>query len=290
VGGTHATGALVAEQQWILRSQPRRVALDSNTEADPLLAAIASAADGISARRWGIAMPDPFDYALGIGRFRDVGKFDALDGVDVRAALAERLGVGPDALTFTNDADAFTLGEWLTGAGRGSQRCVGITLGTGVGSGWVAGGAVVDPGIPAGGRIHRLELDGRPLEDTMSRRAIRRAYRAATGSEDDVREIAVSPDPVAREVLRHALNGLGRAMATPIADFGADVVVIGGSMARSWDLFEPWVRSGWEAVETRPLPPLRVAFDSDTAPLVGAAYAGWQSGRQEAGPAGRTKR
>jgi glucokinase len=273
VGGTHATGALIAEPGWALRTQPHRVELDSHADAATLLADIASAVAGMQAQRWGVAMPDPFDYAAGIGRFRDVGKFDALDGVDVRAGLAEHLAVDPGTLTFCNDADAFTLGEWLVGAARGARRCVGITLGTGVGSGWVADGAVVDPGMPAGGRIHQLELDGRPLEETMSRRAIRAAYVAATGSDADVREIATSPDPVAHDVLRHALTGLGRAMAGPIADFGADVVVIGGSMARSWALFEPWVCAGWADVEARTVPALRTALDSDTAPLVGAAYA-----------------
>ncbi|MCW2496813.1 MAG: hypothetical protein JWQ77_2737 [Jatrophihabitans sp.] len=277
VGGTHATGALITGQEWTVRTAPLRVELNAHAPAELLLDEMASAATGLSAERWGVAMPDPFDYVHGIGRFRDVGKFDALDGVDVRAGLAARLGVDGAALTFCNDADAFTLGEWVAGAGVGTRRCVGLTLGTGVGSGWVVDGHVVDPGEPLGGRIHQLHVDGRPLEETMSRRAIRAAYARASGDhEADVREIAGlarSGDPTAVAVLQAALGGLGRAMAGPVADFAPDVLVVGGSMARSWTLFEPWLLQGWVAVESRTPPPFRVAVDSDTAPLIGAAYA-----------------
>ena len=276
IGGTHATGALVAEGDWSVAATPVRVDLDSHAVARVLLDAIASAADGLRADRWGIAMPDPFDYERGIGRFHDVGKFDALDGVDVRTELAGRLDVPARALTFCNDADAFTLGEWAVGAGRGAHRCVGLTLGTGVGSGWTVDGQVVDPGTPPGGRIHQIGVAGAPLEETMSRRAIRRAYAAATGDGDaDVREIAaraVSGEISAVRVLRDALTALGRGLAGPVGQFRADVMVVGGSMTGSWDLFEPWVFDGWTAIGTTP-PPIRLADHAETAPLIGAALA-----------------
>jgi glucokinase len=70
-------------------------------------------------------------------------------------------------------------------------------------------------------------------------------------------------------VLAHALRSLGRALAAPIHDFGADLVVVGGSMSASWELFEGWFREG--AGESA-VPPVRVAADTDTAPLFGAAY------------------
>lgn len=277
VGGTHATSALIGSTGWTVLSEPTRVTLDSHAPASDLLDAIAAAAGGLSAATWGIAMPDPFDYVRGIGRFHDVGKFDALDGVDVRAGLATRLGVEPCVLTFCNDADAFTLGEWAAGAGRGSHRVVGLTLGTGVGSGWIADGRVVDPGTPLGGRIHQVSVDGRPLEATMSRRAIRAAYAARTGDRDaDVQQIAErarSGEGSAVYVLREALIGLGRAIARPITDFAADAVVVGGSMTGSWTLFEPWVLSGWATATAGPPPVLRLAEHPDRAPLIGAALA-----------------
>ena len=277
IGGTHATSALIMSNEWAVRSDLCRVEINSHADADSLLNSMAAAANGIQADQWGIAMPDPFDYVQGVGRFRDVGKFDALDGVDVRSGLAQRLGVDPDALAFCNDADAFTLGEWAVGAGRGTHRCVGLTLGTGVGSGWTIDGHVVDPGSPPGGRIHRLHLDGKPLEDTMSRRAIRAAYATATDDASaDVHDIATrarAGEQSAITVLRTALSGLGRALAAPVLGFGADVLVVGGSMTGSWDLLEPWVIAGWTSTTATAPPPVRRAERGEEAPLIGAAIA-----------------
>ncbi len=273
IGGTHVTAAHVDADTWQLSRSAHRVDLDAQAGAEVILDAIASAAAGAHEQAWAVAMPDPFDYVRGIGRFHDVGKFEALDGVDVRAGLAHRLGLEPGRLSFCNDADAFTVGEWLVGAGRGAERVVGLTFGTGVGSGWIDGGRVVDPGVPDGGRAHRLTIDGRPLEDVMSRRAIRRGYTAAGGDPAaDVREIAQRArdgEQRAADVLARALRGAGRVLAGPIAAFGADLVVVGGSMAQSWPLLGPWFADG---AGERGLPPVRVAADSATAPLVGAGY------------------
>ena len=274
IGGTHVTGAHISDDPWRLTGSPTRVDIDGHAAAAEILDGMASAArDSGPAPRWAVAMPDPFDYERGIGRFHGVGKFESLDGVDVRSELAQRLGRDSDELHFCNDADAFTVGEWLVGSARGATRVVGLTLGTGVGSGWIDRGHVVDPGVPPGGRAHQLFVDGAALEDSMSRRAIRRAYADATGDVDaDVREIADrarAAETAAQAVLAHALRSLGRALAAPIHDFGADLVVVGGSMSASWELFEGWFREG--AGESA-VPPVRVAADSDTAPLFGAAY------------------
>lgn len=274
VGGTHVTAATVDTMRHEVRERSRH-SLDSSAAApailDTLRAAAMTLADTVPAR-WAVAMPDPFDYELGIGRFHGVGKFESLAGVDVRSGLVCRLGNAPEELHFCNDADAFTVGEWLVGAARGTTRVTGLTLGTGVGSGWVDGGRIVDPGRPPGGRAHRLCIAGAPLEETMSRRAIRRAYACATGDhEADVREIAERArggDEPSRTVLAHALRSLGSALAGPIRDFGAEVIVVGGSMSASWDLYEPWFREAADGV----LPPVRIAARADAAPLLGAAY------------------
>jgi glucokinase len=276
IGGTHCTAALVDAASWQVVGEHHRVDVDSRAGTEQILDAFAAAAADLAApagARWAVAMPDPFDYPGGIGRFHGVGKYEALDGVDVRGGLLARLPGSPADIVFANDADAFTVGEWVAGAAAGTRRAVGLTLGTGVGSGWVDSGHVVDPGSPAGGRAHRLFVDGVPLEDAMSRRAIRRAYAAATGDTDaDVREIserARAGDGSAAGVLAHSLHALGRALAPVVHAFGADVVVVGGSMSGSWELFEPWFREGAGPV---PVPPTPVAADPDGAPLIGAAH------------------
>jgi glucokinase len=271
VGGTHVSAASVDPGSWRVE-QVTRSSLDADGAADALLDRFGHAGSALRAPRgatWGVAMPDPFDYERGIGRFAGVGKFTALRDVDVRDGLRRRL---PGEFVFVNDADAFLLGEWVAGAARGARRCAGITLGTGVGSGWLVDGKIADPGEPAGGRLHRMTIGGRPLEDVVSRRAIRRAYAAAGGDPDaDVQEIAEaarSGSAVARQVLDDAMAALGDVVGRCVSDFGAELLVIGGSMSASWDLFEPAFRAGAAGY---PMPPVVLAERGDDAPLVGAA-------------------
>lgn len=276
VGGTHVSCALVRVGTWTV-SQERRVPLDSNADADHILQTFVGAGAQLTpahASVWGVAMPDPFDYVNGIATFRDVGKFDAIYGVDVGAVLRERLPGRPTRVCFLNDADAFILGEWSTGAARGFSHCVGITLGTGLGSGWLIGGEVTDsaPGVPPLGRARTIIVNGAGLEETMSRRALRNAYAARTGDvAADVLEICLRArdgESAALDTLRSGLRGLGAGMSRPLREFGTDVVVIGGSMAASWDLFEPWFREGLDWADA---PPVRLAVDPDHAALIGAA-------------------
>lgn len=288
VGGTHVTAAVLDLTSGGYVREPRRLDVDSHANAPAILAAFARAgreATDEAGLRWGVAMPDPFDYVSGVGRFHGVGKYEALDGVDVRSPL-ERDLPRPASITFVNDADAFALGEAHGGAARGYRRCVGMTLGTGVGTGWVVDDAPVSagPGIPPDGRIHHLRLDGAPLEDTMSRRAIRRAYASACGDDAaDVREIAGrarAGEAAATDVLRTALTGLGRVLGPCLRAFAADVVVVGGSMAGSWDLFEPWLREGLGDVPAA----IRVSVDAERAGLLGAALSARRSGSADGSP------
>lgn len=82
----------------------------------------------------GIAMPGPFDYAQGISQIKDQGKMRPLYQKSVRILLAEALSLDPSSITFRNDAEAFLLGESRAGVARDLVNCMGITLGTGLGS------------------------------------------------------------------------------------------------------------------------------------------------------------
>lgn len=271
VGGTHVSAALVEPAGWQVATTTR-LGLDPGASADALIGRFRQAAAALevpAGAAWGVAMPDPFDYARGIALFEGVGKFESLRGVDLRAAL--RAGLRGE-ITFLNDADAFLLGEWTSGAAAGALRCAGLTLGTGVGSAWLAGGHIVDPGLPPGGRIHRLDVGGVPLEDIVSRRAIRAAFAAGGGDPDaDVQEIAGQARagvPLARRVLDIAMTALGRVAGRCAAGFRADVLVIGGSMSASWDVLAPAFRAG---ALGNGLPEVRIAADAQHAPFVGAA-------------------
>lgn len=281
VGGTHVTAAWVDRQGWLV-SEDYRADLAADGSAAELLDGLAAAGATLHApagTAWAVAMPGPFDYVDGIAHYTGVGKFEGLTGVDVRAELGPRLNA-PGSINFVNDASAFLIGEWLIGTARGATRCAAVTLGTGVGSAFLDRGRVVDtgPDVPPDAEVHLLSHAGRPLEDWVSRRAIRRAYARSSGDDSgtDVKEIADrarAGDTHAAAAFEAAFQILGEVVAPWLTRFGADQLVVGGSIAGAWDLIEGPLRSG---LSRHPGTDLAVglASEPERSPLVGTAYVG----------------
>lgn len=280
IGGTHVTAANVdTATRAVVPGQSVREPLDGDGGAAEIVSTLARCAARlpVPASRWSVAIPGPFDYARGIGRFEGVGKFDALREVDLRAALAPLLP-GAATVGFHNDADAFALGEWWAGAARGHSTVVAITLGTGVGSCFLRDGRSVrhGDGIPPEGRIDLLRYAGQPLEDTVSRRALRRAYAQATGqsSAPDVQELARRArhgDRTATNVFAHAFRALGTVLGPCLAAFQPTLLLVGGSIAASWDLISEPLHAALADAPTGPIA-LQPAQHLADAPLLGAAY------------------
>ncbi|MFI6344197.1 ROK family protein [Streptomyces sp. NPDC050560] len=284
VGGSHATAAAVdlAGSRIVPGTRHRRP-LAADTDADTFLATLAEVADGVLTAGtplhdvWGAAVPGPFDYGRGVARYRGVGKFAALDGVPVGDRLAPLLRRRPAGIRFLNDAAAFGLGVWQTWRGPGS-RLVAVTLGTGVGSAFLADGAVVEDGprVPPQGRADLLTIDGGPLEDTVSTRALTARYLDRTGRHvDGLRELtglAARGDTTARDVVDRALRALGGALAPWLAAFDADAVVFGGAATAAWHRIGPPLTDALTAHEPRlARMGVTVCQDTERAALLGAA-------------------
>lgn len=282
VGGTHVSAAWVEPDGWQV-SDISRSELHADASAEQLLADLASAASRLQAgpgTSWGIAMPGPFDYRAGIAHYTGVGKFEGLAGVDVRSALYELLPERPGSVRFVNDASAFLIGEWLVGAAVGGTRCAALTLGTGIGSAFLDRGQVIDsgPSVPPQAEAHLLRHAGLPLEDWVSRRALRRSYAAAAGLNAEtgpdvkqIAELARAGDRSARVAFDGAFSVLGEVLGPWLDRFGIDQLVIGGSISQAWDLIAKPFRSGLSHYSD-----CRYAVDlaarPELAPLVGAGY------------------
>jgi len=277
VGGSHVTAALVDPVTWTTTAgSRRRAALDPHGGRGELLDALAEAAGRLGPFAAGgalcVAVPGPFDHRTGVAWFRGNGKFDALYGVDVRAALASRLGLPGSRIVFVHDAAAFAAGEWLALLPR-PRRLVGITLGTGVGSSFLHHGRPVTGGdlVPEQGRVDLLTVRGRYLEDAVSTRAMAAAYGGVHG----VAEIAAAArcgDSSAAAVVDAAMTDLGGCLAPWLIRFAADIVAVGGSWTRSWDVFEPSLHRTLAAYQVGT--PLVVSADVEAAAEAGTAWLG----------------
>jgi glucokinase len=222
-----------------------------------------------------LAMPGPFDYLQGISFMRH--KFTYLYNVPLASAISDRFGWQPGQVRFLNDAAAYLLGEIGAGAARGVSRAVGITLGTGVGSAFAVDGHLVmeGPGVPPGGEVWAVPYRGGIVEDLISTRALQNAYKERTGQQREVASIAHyanGGEVTACEVFEEFGSNLGLALLHLLEEFSPDVVVIGGGISRSANLFMADATRALDGMNVE----LRTSKLGNNAPLVGAGVA-WYS-------------
>ena len=216
-----------------------------------------------------LAVPFPFDCEAGISRMQH--KLKPLYGRNLRAALAERFGWRPSQLRFLKDATAYLMGELAAGSAQGAARAVGLTLGTGIGCAFAVDGRGVTSGegVPPEGEIWNLRYAGGTVEDLISTRAIRAAYKSRAGSDREVSDIAAAAesDANARSVFNEFGTHLGQVLRDVIAPFRPDRVVLGGGIARAAQLFLPAAEREAAGLGFR----IVIAKLFDGAPLAGAA-------------------
>jgi glucokinase len=228
--------------------------------------------------RFGVAVPGPFDYAAGVSQIEH--KLRALYGVDLRSSLCEVLQIrDATAVRFLNDADAFVLGEWWAGAARSHARTAGITLGTGLGAAFLAEGAIVRTwaGIPAGGALWEQSFRGAPVEQTISSGAVAASYPRGAVACEEIAARANAGEPSARRVFEQLGDALAEFLTPWLRSFEPTCLVVGGSIAHSWDLFAPALRSGLETIAS--IRSVVVAEQLVDAPLLGAAWYAAGDGR-----------
>jgi glucokinase len=287
IGGTHVTAAVVEAGTWqVVAGTGVRRSIDPRGPADTLIATMVEAGRSLrpdDGSLWGVAIPGPFDYVRGIADFHGVGKFDALRGVDLGDVLRRTLTKANGRVSFVNDAEAFAIGEWASGAAQGHHRVIGVTLGTGVGSAFLVDGVAQrrGPGVAPDGRLDLVQVDGRPLEDLVSRRAIRARYGSLVGDPAathlDVRDIAArarNGDPDAIRAVEKPLQLLGTVVAPFAVEFAASMLIVGGSIALAWDVIRPPLRTGMDQASPgwAEVFGLTNAARIEEAALVGAAW------------------
>ena len=292
IGGSHVTAALigVADGKWLPDSHStRRIDPDAagiriiDGWMEVIDLALAHC-DGHVLKGIGVAMPGPFDYTAGISRIEGVGKYEKLFGVNVRQALADRLGAkggaghgdGGIPIFFENDASCFGLGECLTGGGAAYNKVIAITLGTGFGAAFVDNRQLVKcgPGVPAGGYLYHVPYRDSIAEDYFSSRWLLSAYKMRTGvAGKDVKEIgerAFAGDSIAVEVFHELGRELGVFLAGWLKNYHADALVIGGSIAQSSALFLPAMQEALKAAGAAVV--VEISRQPELAAMAGAAH------------------
>ncbi len=245
IGGTHITAALVdLDSRKVLPGTRLRQAVDAHADAGTILDTWCSAISKVRSpwpggtRQLGFAMPGPFDYENGISLIRNLHKYEALYGLNVKELLAERLAIDKAGIMMRNDTEAFLAGECMSGAARGYAKVIGITMGTGLGSAKSEGGLTQDVNLGSSA-FHDSIAD-----DYLSTRWFVKRYRECCGDTihgvKELLELRGGPNKKAvEEILEEFYRNLALFLQAFIAAEVPDVVVIGGNIAGAWELFYP---------------------------------------------------
>ncbi|MFR9504266.1 MAG: ROK family protein [Rikenellaceae bacterium] len=172
-------------------------------------------------------------------------------------------------VAITNDANAATIGEMIFGNAKGMKDFIMITLGTGLGSGFVANGEMIYGHDGFAGEFGHVTVirDGRTcgcgrkgcLETYVSATGIKRTafelmstttipseLRNIPFSEFDslmVSKAAKNNDPLALEIFRFTGEILGRALADACTITSPQAIILFGGLAKAKELiFEPTKR------------------------------------------------
>jgi glucokinase len=239
----------------------RRLPIDPRRGAAGIREQIAQAGRELIQRhqvqRIGIGFGGPVDAARGL-----TTKSHQIEGWDqfpLAAWCQSELGL---PVILGNDCDVATLAETRYGAGRGKRSVFYVTVGTGVGGGFVLDGQLLGRGRPAIAEIGHL----RPGVDARDPQATVESIASGWGISATTRELLAKADPsvladaelllrecqhdvsqlttvlvadaaqrgnaLALRALERAIQTLGWAIAQVITLIAPEVIVVGGGVAQ----------------------------------------------------------
>jgi len=289
VGGSHITLDLVDADSLELRpGSTVREPLNTHTYPTAILDVFEQAICRCAAKVGpdkvlgvGLAIPGPFNYEEGICRITPYqNKYEQMFGVNFRQYLSNALGTASKPVVFNNDAACFALGEYFRGGAKGARRPVVVTLGTGFGASFLKDGRPQTTGtdVPPDGELWHVPYKTGIADDFFSTRWLVAEWQRLTGQAvpggKEIAHAALKGDTTAQQVYRTFGLNLAEFVTPWLLKFGADAFVIGGNIARDWNLFAP----AFEAELAKRLPAgvavqVKPCELGEQAPVFGAALA-----------------
>lgn len=131
-----------------------------------------------------------------------------------------------------NDANCFTRGEALLGAGRGLENVYGITIGTGIGGGWWYNGEIYAGASGAANQLSDMLID---IDNQIT---LEQAYQKLTQNNARIlAQEAYEGDILAEKSFAELGAYLGLAFANIVNLLDPSIIVVGGGVAAVSELF-----------------------------------------------------
>lgn len=234
IGGTKIEAALIDGKQIIkghavLTPHNRDKVTVVNTVGDVIEALFSDEVAGI-----GIGVPGLFD--LETNEVLDVVNIPSWDRVPLKKMLEDRFG---KPVFVNNDANCFAVGEKYFGKGQQFQNFVGLAIGTGLGAGIVINNHLYSGRFCGAGEVGTIYYKDKTVEAYASGQFFK--DQGLSGAE--LAKKAEEGDQEAIILFNEFGQHVGRAIANILFSLAPEAIVLGGSVSRSFHLFEPAMRA-----------------------------------------------
>ena len=187
----------------------------------------------------GIGVPSVVDVDNGI--VYDVQYIPSWKEIHLKKIMENRYQV---PVMVNNDANCFSTGEFYFGKGIGSKHMIGLTIGTGLGSGIIINKklfAVANCGAGEIGMVHYLD---HCYEYYASGQFFENVYHT---NGQEVFERAKNGDPIALKWYAELGTHLGNAIKLILYTYDIPLIIFGGSVRQAYPFFKD---NMWERIHT----------------------------------------
>lgn len=233
LGGTKVNVGLV-EGNRILSNKSLKIPQDTASEWDVINVIIDSIKEQLGEHKVegiGIGVPSIVDREKGI--IHEVQNIPSWKEVPLADILIKQFGI---PVFIDNDANCFAYGEFKFGIGKGYKHLVGLTLGTGMGSGIITNRHLMGDANCGSGEFGMIPYKDGILEDYCSGKFFKNFYNS---NGEELMILAREGNSLAIEAFKKFGEHLGNAVKTILYAVDPQVIIVGGSIVNSMDFFEP---------------------------------------------------
>lgn len=254
LGGTNVRAALVDGTKVIRKEKAACPAKGSQEEVIEVIASLIGPLICADVTSIGIGVPSVVDTAKGI--VYNVANIPSWQEVHLKEIFEDRFGI---PVHINNDANCFSLGESHFGQGRGYKDLVGITLGTGVGSGIIINGHLYEGRNAGAGEIGCLSYLDKDYETYCSTPF----FVAHNTSGAELAAKAQSGDPEAQSLWNEFGHHLGELVKATLFAYDPEAIIFGGGIAAGHPYFEAAMRETIETFPYETAKDVKILFSAD---------------------------
>lgn len=239
LGGTHLRGGLLKGTELSGIISQRINSIDSFDDFLETFFAFTDSLITTPIKAIGLGVPGLVDKGI----VYDVVNIPCWRAVNLQALIEERYQV---PVFINNDANCFALGEFIFGKGKNRDQMIGLTIGTGLGTGIITNKKLYSGNNCGAGEIGMVPYLDHCFEYYASGQFFQNVYQA---DGEDVYQLAIEGNIKALKMYEEMGLHLGNAIKLILFAYDPGLIVIGGSVKKAFPYFQ---QAMWKSIQTFP--------------------------------------